>query len=373
MNSAPLKAGILGCGNISSAYFKGLKPYEEFIKIVACADIREEAAIAQATKYRILRVLSPDALFADREIEIIINLTTPPRHAPLNRKALEHGKHVYCEKPFGLNLEEVEGLLDLAKKNGLKLSCAPDTILGGVHQTCRELIEKGLIGVPNAATAFFANPGHEHWHPNPDFYYQHGGGPLFDMGPYYLHALGQLLGPACSVLARTKRAFEQRQIHSEARKGQSIKVEVDTHATGLIEYCNGVVATTLFSFDCMGRANLPFIEVYGSEGTLSIPDPNHHYGEIKFRPKYGEVESIPIHHKYNCSRGIGPADMAAAILTGKEPRASGELAYHVLEIMAAFDQSSRNGSKAAIGSSFVMPLLMPHSLDRGFFPPDQEL
>lgn len=364
----PLKAGILGCGKISSAYIEGIAPYAEVIEIIACADIVRKAAKKQAKAYNIPKALKPEALLQNPDIAIIINLTTPQNHVSLNRAALENGKHVYCEKPFGLTMREAEGLLDFASEQGLHLTCAPDTVLGGVHQTCREIIEDGMIGVPNSATAFFANPGHEHWHPNPAFYYQPGGGPLFDMGPYHLHALAQILGPASSVTARTTRAFNERRIMSKPLKGRMLEVEVNTHATGLIDYTCGALATTLFSFDCMGASKLPCLEIYGSEGSLTIPDPNYHTGEILFRPKYGHEETIAKRHTYNASRGIGPADMAAAILAGQPPRASGAIAYHVLEIMESFEVASAKRTSIDLKTSFGKPRLMPHSLGGGFYP-----
>ncbi|MCZ6672048.1 MAG: Gfo/Idh/MocA family oxidoreductase, partial [Verrucomicrobia bacterium] len=341
---ASLKAGILGCGKISSAYFEGTSAFKDVIEVVACADQIREAAESQAAAYRIPKVQTADELLQDPEIDIIINLSPPQGHVPMNRAALENGKHVYSEKPFGLNMLQADGLLELASEKGLHITCAPDTVLGGVHQTCRELIEEGLIGVPNSATAFFANPGHEHWHPNPEFYYLTGGGPLFDMGPYYLSALAQMLGPATSLSARTTRAFDKREIFSEPKKGQWMNVEVKTHTTGLIDYKSGPVATTLFSFDCMGKSRLPTLEIYGSEGSLTVPDPNHHTGEIFFRPKYKDDEAVPLRHTYEASRGIGPADMAAAIIAGQNPRASGEIAYHVLEIMESFELASNQRS-----------------------------
>ncbi len=368
MTTKPLKAGILGCGKISSAYFEGIAPFSEYLKVTACADLFEDAAKTQAKEYGIEQVLSPDQLLENDDLDIIINLTPPQNHAEVNLKALNHGKHVYCEKPFGLNTAEAEPVMKLAQSKKLHFTCAPDTVLGQSHQTARELIEDGLIGRPHSATAFMACPGHENWHPNPAFYYQHGGGPVFDMAPYYLSALAQMVGPATAITARTTQAFEKRQIVSEPKKGEWMDVEIPTHLTGIIDYDCGLVATTMFSFDCMGKHKLPCIEIYGTEGSLTIPDPNFHHGEIFHRDLYAENEtSVPLKHTYEVTRGIGPVDMAAAILAGRSSRACGVLAYHVLEIMESFEISSANRASVDIKSSFSKPELMPHNLENGFF------
>jgi predicted dehydrogenase len=294
-----------------------------------------------------------------------LNLTIPCAHAAVNLTALQAGKHAYCEKPFALNYREGQKTLQEAKKRKLRLGCAPDTVLGGGIQTCRKLIDDGAIGRPVAATANMLCAGHESWHPNPDFYYQPGGGPLFDMGPYYLTALVTMLGPARSVSASATTTHRKRVITSQPLRGRKIQVRTPTHLCGLVEFAGGVAATVTMSFD-VGAHHLPMLEIYGTEGSLACPDPNAFNGEVmlwtKAKPEWVKV---PLSHPGDVGRGIGLADMAQAIQTRREPRASGELGLHVVEIMESFEVSSRAGRKILLKSKCRRPEALPAGLALG--------
>ncbi|WHZ56032.1 Gfo/Idh/MocA family protein [Metabacillus hrfriensis] len=335
-----VKVGIIGCGNISDIYFKNCSSYKS-LEVIACADLDVEKAKQKAKLYNIKRAYHVDEILSDTEVQMIINLTIPAAHAEVCIASLEAGKHVYVEKPLAVSLEDGKKMLDLAEKKGLLLGGAPDTFLGGGLQTCRKLIDDGEIGKPVAATAFMMCHGHESWHPNPDFYYQQGGGPMFDMGPYYLTALVSLIGPVRRVTGSTSTSFLER----ETKDGRKIPVEVPTHVSGVLDFENGAVGTIITSFDVWG-ANLPFIEIYGETGTMSVPDPNTFGGPVRIK-KQGETEwkEYSLTHNYTGnSRGIGVAEMADSIKSGTQHRASGQLTYHVLDIMHGFHLSSINGT-----------------------------
>lgn len=353
--SEPVKVGLIGCGNISDTYFRVAKGLAD-IEIVACADIRPDVAAAKGVQHAVERVYSVEALLADPEIEIVLNLTTPDGHYPVALAALKAGKSVYNEKPLALTREEGKTLLATAEAKGLLIGCAPDTFMGGGQQTCRKLIDDGVIGMPVAATAFLLSPGHERWHPNPAFFYKAGGGPMFDMGPYYLTALVNLLGPARRVTGMVSTPRRQRIVTSKPQYGQVIDVEVPTHVVGVMEFANGAVGTIITSFDVVG-SNLPHIEIYGTEGTLSVPDPNTFGGPVKVLrdPKAG-WQDVPLTHGYvENSRGIGLADMADAIRSGRRHRASGHLSFHVLDLMHAFHEAAQSRQHITIESSCDRP------------------
>ncbi len=259
-------------------------------------------------------------LLADPEVDIVLNLTVPAVHASVNEQALKAGKHSYCEKPFALNYKEGAKTLKEAQKRKLRLGCAPDTVLGGGIQTCRKLIDEGAIGTPIAATANMKSHGPEGWHPNPDFFYQPGGGPLFDMGPYYLTSLVTMLGPVKSVMASSTVTFKERMVGSGALQGQKIKVRTPTHLCGLLEFAKGAVATVTMSFDVWAH-RAPMLEIYGTEGSIQCPDPNTFKGEVQlWTTKSKEWTSIPLTHNSETGRGMGLADMADAIITKRTPR-----------------------------------------------------
>lgn len=357
-----IKIGIIGCGNISGIYLKNCTSAFENIEVKACADILPERAKAKAGEYDI-GVCSIEELLADPEIGIVVNLTVPAAHYEICMKALEAGKNIYTEKPFSLKREEGKAILELAGRKGLLAGGAPDTFMGGGLQTCRKLIDDGWIGKPVAATAFFTGHGPEGWHPNSEMFYKYGGGPLFDMGPYYLTALVSMLGPVKRVTGSAGISFPERVYTCSERAGERIKVETPTHIAGVLDFESGVIATLITSFD-IWSSKLPFIQIYGSEGTLDVPDPNLFEGPVYIRRYDGpEWKEMPLTHGYTVnSRGIGVADMAAALQTGRRPRAGSELTYHVLDIMNGLLEASETGSHYAAASTCRRPDALPTGL-----------
>jgi predicted dehydrogenase len=360
-----VRVGVVGCGNISPIYLKNGKRFE-ILNIVACADLIRERAESRAQEYGVPRVCALDELLADPEIEIVLNITTPQSHAEVALAALRAGKCVYNEKPLAIRREEGREMLSLARSKGLLIGGAPDTFLGGGIQTCRKLIDDGWIGEPIAVTAFMTNHGHESWHPDPEFYYKVGGGPMFDMGPYYLTALVNLVGPVRRVTGSARITFPKRTITSEPKHGTVIHVEVPTHVAGTVDFANGAVGTIITSFDVWG-AQLPRIEIYGSEGSLSVPDPNTFDGPVRIlRAGSREWSEVPLAYGYSDnSRGLGLADMAAALRSRRRHRASGELTYHVLDLMHAFHDASREGRHVEVASTCERPALLPLGLRDG--------
>jgi predicted dehydrogenase len=358
-----VKIGIIGCGTISSIYMQNCKKYE-ILDLIACADIDPERAKAQAEKFGIPRVYSVDELLADPEIEIVVNLTIPAAHAEICRRALEAGKHVYVEKPLAVEKEDGEALLKLAEAKGLRVACAPETFMGGGIQTCRKLIEDGAIGTPVAATAFMLGGGPESWHPDPVFFYQRGAGPMFDMGPYYLTALITLLGPIRRVTGSTRITFPERTITSKPKYGQKIQVNTPTHIAGVLDFDSGAIATLVTSFDIKaGHSPLPNIEIYGTEGTLRVPDPNTFGGPVKLRKLGEDWQDVELTHGFtDNNRGIGVMDLAYAIRNGRKHRASGQMAYHVLEAMHGFHEASDKGAHYEMKSRCESPATMPTGL-----------
>ncbi|MCA1595304.1 MAG: Gfo/Idh/MocA family oxidoreductase [Chloroflexi bacterium] len=352
--------GVIGCGSISGAYLGVGKTFPT-LEVTACADLDAARAKARAEEFNVRRVCTVEELLASPEIDIIVNLTIPKAHAEIAVASLEAGKHAYSEKPFAVTREEGTKILHAGKASGRRVGCAPDTFLGGGIQTCRKLIDDGWIGEPIGASAFMTCHGHESWHPDPDFYYQPGGGPMFDMGPYYLTALVNLIGPVRRVTASARATFPERRITSQNKYGQVIKVTVPTHVAGVMDFANGAVGTILTSFD-VWAANLPRIEIYGTEGSLACPDPNGFGGPVRVRrPGAGEWSEIPL-SRPDAHRGIGVADMAAGIQLGRPHRASGELAFHVLDIMEAFHDASASGRHVELTSSCERPAPLPTGL-----------
>ncbi|MCY4136981.1 MAG: Gfo/Idh/MocA family oxidoreductase [Rhodobacteraceae bacterium] len=358
----PVRIGLIGCGVISGDYLGAAATFD-VLRFVGCADI--DASAAHRTEERFgVPAMSVDELLGRDDVEVILNLTIPAAHAAVNLAAIEAGKHAYCEKPFGLDVAEGERVLEAADAAGLRVGCAPDTFLGGGHQTVRRLIDAGVVGTPVAATAFMMKLGHEIWHPNPAFYYQPGGGPLFDMGPYYLTALVHALGPVRRVAAITNRGRATRTVGSGPRRGESIDVEVDTHTTGTLEFVSGVVATVVMSFDVHLHSN-HFIEIHGVDASLSAPDPNCFGGVVRVSSGR-EWEDQELTHGYTDDiRSIGLADMSVGIRTGREHRCNGRLAQHILEIMDAFDRSSAEGRHIDVLSRPVRPAPLPQGLAHG--------
>ncbi|HEX9989695.1 MAG TPA: Gfo/Idh/MocA family oxidoreductase [Chloroflexia bacterium] len=339
-DTQPTNVGVIGCGNISSVYLENCTSYDQ-LNVLACADLVIERARAQAERFGISRAETVEQLLADPGIELVINLTVPIVHGTVGLAALRAGKSVYNEKPLALSLQEAQLMLREARERNLLVGCAPDTFLGGGLQTCRALIDEGVIGEPVAATAFMLGRGPESWHPDPEFFYKIGGGPMFDMAPYYLTALISLLGPVRRVTGSARITFRERIIGSEPKRGSRINVETPTHIAGVLDFASGPIATLVMSFD-VWHAIVPRLEIYGSEGTLSLPDPNTFEGPVRVRHAGDrEWREVPLTHGFTGNdRGIGVLDMAEALRLGRPHRANGELAYHVLEIMHAVHEAS---------------------------------
>jgi predicted dehydrogenase len=359
------KVGIIGTGNISSAYLEISKTYD-ILEVEAVADIDMDRAKAQAEKFGISRVISAEELVADRDIQIVLNLTPPAGHAAVALSALQAGKSVYNEKPLAIQREDAQRMLQLALENGLRIGCAPDTFLGAGLQTCRKLIDEGAIGTPIGATAFMLGHGPEDWHPSPDFFYKAGGGPMFDMGPYYLTALVSLLGPVKRVTGSTRISFAERVVSRGDLKGHRITVETPTHLVGVLDFTSGPVGNIITSFD-VWHSKLPCIEIYGSEGTLSVPDPNTFGGPVMLAKAHSneweEVPLVPLRAKNN--RSVGLADMAYALRSGRPHRANGDMAYHVLDLMHTIIDASREGHHIEMRSTCQRPAPMVLGLPDG--------
>ena len=350
-----VKVGVVGCGVISSTYLKNMTQAEG-LEVAACADMLVDRAQARAAEFGVPWAGTVEDMLADPSIAIVVNLTIPAAHYAVAQAALSAGKSVYNEKPLALTREEGQALVRLAREKGVLLGGAPDTFLGAGLQTCRAVIDAGEIGRPVAATAFMLNHGHESWHPDPAFYYQPGGGPLFDMGPYYLTALVSLLGPVRRVAASAQTTFAERTITSKAKRGETIQVNTPTHIAATLDFAAGAVGTLITSFDVWAHT-LPRIEIYGTEGSLSVPDPNNFGGEVKVR-RMGESEwrDVPlVEGRTDNARGLGVADMADAWRTGQMPRAGGDLTFHVLDIMQACLESSASGRHIHLDSTCQRP------------------
>lgn len=354
----PVGVGIIGCGNISAAYLNTLAAQPALV-LRALADQRLEAAQAAAAP-RALRACTPDELLRDDAVEIVLNLTTPDAHVEVGLAAISAGKHVHSEKPLGLTVADAQRLLEAADRRGLRVGCAPDTFLGAGQQACRALVDAGAIGRPVAGSAFFMCPGHERWHPAPAFYYRAGGGPMLDMGPYYVSALVHLIGPVARVSGMASRLRSQRVIGSEPLRGQVIDVEVATHVAGTLEFEGGAIVSMATSFD-VGRHRHTPIELYGTEGSLLVPDPNRFGGPVELAPLGGDWAVQPLDFAYaeGNQRGLGVLDLALALRDDRPQRCSGEFALHVLEVMEAFQRSADSGRHVDITSRPPRPAPLP--------------
>jgi predicted dehydrogenase len=335
-----LRIGLIGCGNISGEYMQTLSG-GTLARVTACADKDKSRAQAFASQYGI-PALSPESLIAHPEIDLILNLTPPLAHYAVSLAALQAGKHVYSEKPLALTFEQGKILLETAQQNGVTLACAPDTFLGRGIQTCRAALDAGQISEPVAASAFMTCHGHEDWHPAPDFYYQPGGGPLFDMGPYYLTALVHLLGSIRRVTAFARASFPTRTVTSIPNETRTLDVNVNTHYTASLEFTSGALATLVMSFD-LWQASLPHLEIYGSAGTLSCPDPNTFDGIVRVTNPQGQSAELPLVEDAATGRGAGLLGVAASLQNGDQPQTSAELALHILETMTAIEESAQSG------------------------------
>ncbi len=373
----PFKIGLIGCGRISDIYLTNCARFEG-LEVVACASLDIEESRAKARQFDIPKACAPDEVFADPQIDCILNLTVPASHAKISMAALNAGKHVYAEKPFVTEFEDGRKILELASIKGLLVGNAPDTFLGGRWQTVRRILDEGTIGKPTGVTAFVGSHGVERHHPNPDFYYQKGGGPLLDLGPYYLTAMAFLLGPFKRVCGTGRRTFDQRMIENGPRKGEMMNVEVDTHVVGMLEFVSGVVGTITMSFD-IWDSEAPRFEIYGENGTICIGDPDPVHGANIFegpvwvrtrenarwtyKPRVQGLDDWQVAentHGFNeDSRGLGLLDLAIAARDKRPARASGELALHIFETMDQILASKHTGQFAEITTSCPVPEPLP--------------
>ncbi len=348
-----IQVAMIGVGCISGIYLKNISGLFREIHLLGVCDLIRERAEKAQKDYNVPKLYETmyDA-FADPEVDIVLNLTRPYEHYAVTKAALEAGKHVYSEKPLGASLAEGRELVALAEQKGLMLGGAPDTFLGAGIQTCRKLIEDGYIGAPIGTAAFMICRGHESWHPDPDFYYQYGGGPMMDMGPYYLTAMVNLMGAIRRVNAATRRTFAKRMITSEPLAGTPIDVNVSTYVSGTVEYASGALGTLFTTFDVHYPSQARF-EVYGSEGTLLVPDPNTFGGPVRlYRPESKEILELPLVFDYqDNSRGLGLADMANALRDGRRARADYTQTFHVLEAIEGFETSGKTGQWTELSSA----------------------
>lgn len=364
--SRTLGIGIIGCGNIAHQYLS-LSPMFKGIDTIACADINREAAQARADEFNI-QALSVDDLLASSDIDIVVNLTIPAVHAAVSADALNAGKHVYSEKPFALSLQESRQLIDIAAQNKLRIGSAPDTFLGGVHQHARALIDDGAVGKITSGTAHVQSRGMEDWHPNPDFFFKRGAGPVLDIGPYYITNLVQLLGPVKRVSALTSTPSPQRTITSEPRRGEKISVETPTTIHALLSFTNGAIITLGTSWD-VWKHDHNHMELYGEAGSLYVPDPNFFGGRLQMTNGATTVDALPDYdHPFGIPneedddgslranyRAAGLADMAIAISENRAHRCSAELATHVVDIMMSILESGECGEFVDIKSTCTQP------------------
>jgi predicted dehydrogenase len=360
------KIGIVGIGCISGIYLENITKRFQDIEIVGVCDLIRERAEQAVANYPIPKLYEDMyELCADPEVDIVLNLTRPYQHYDVTKTALLAGKHVYSEKPLGATWEEGVELVELAEERGLMIGGAPDTFLGAGIQTCRKLIDEGAIGDVVGATAFMTGHGPESWHPDPEFFYKRGGGPMMDMGPYYVTALINLLGGVKRLGGMVATPFRQRVMGCKEHFGEVIEVEVPTSYYGVLEFESGVVASLMTSFDIYG-ARLPIIEIYGSKGTLRVPDPNCFGGPVILHtPEGGDVE-IPLAFDYpENSRALGLADMAAALEQGRRPRASYGQTLHVLEVLTGFERAVKNGGYLELTTRYKREAPMNGSLPHG--------
>lgn len=348
-----LGVGVVGCGVISDIYMQNAAVFPQF-DLRGVADLVPEAARAKGDIYGV-PAMSPAELMARDDIDIVLNLTIPAAHVEVGLAALEADKHVYSEKPLAGSVRDARQLVEAAAARGLYLGCAPDTFLGGAHQTARALLDRGVIGSATAGTATLMLAGHERWHPNPDFYYAGAGaGPLFDMGPYYITAMLNLLGSVRRVTALAMRGRDRRRIATGPRAGETVPVEAATHVTGVLEFASGALVQIATSFDVRAHRHTP-LELYGTEGSLLVPDPNRFDGTVELF--VDDWQPQPISHSFGDGnyRGLGLADMAVAISENRPHRASGTLALHTLDVIESLLASAETGKAVTLSTSCERP------------------
>jgi predicted dehydrogenase len=357
----PVGVAVVGCGTISNTYLSNMASFPD-LRVLFCADLDIERAERQAAKYGVPAAGSTARALEHLGVELVVNLTVPAAHAETAAAAITAGKNVWIEKPLALNTASGRGLLAKAAEAGVRIGCAPDTVLGAGFQTARRVIDADAVGVPQTALALMQNPGPERWHPDPEFLFQRGAGPLFDIGPYYLSALATLFGPAKQVAAVGRRSRERRVIGSGPRAGTGFGVEVPTHVAALISYAGGQAASLVLSFDSPLQRH-GFVEITGTEATLALPDPNSFGGDVRVRATGAdEWTAIPAAGA-TAGRGLGVLDMARALRSGAPHRASGELALHVLEIMEAIERSMSTGTFEPVRTTFAIPAALEPDWD----------
>lgn len=376
-----LGVGVIGCGNISKTYF-ARAPQFKGIEMRACADINMDAARARAKEFK-LRAETVEGLLAAKDIDIVVNLTVPAVHYEVSRQAIEAGKHVYSEKPFVLAVKDGLDLKKRADKKGVRIGSAPDTFLGGSHQLARHLIDTGKLGKITSGTCHVMGHGMEHWHPNPDFFFQPGGGPILDLGPYYIANLVQLIGPVARVAALASIPAKERTISSKPRAGEKIPVTTPTTILALMEFENGAVFTFNASWDVWDHQHSP-MELYGEAGTIHMPDPNFFGGELRYskgnkpvktQPKWDHPFGVP-NEKHNHGmmanyRTAGLADMALAIMQGRPHRCSLELANHVIDIMTGILKSGETKKFVKMQTTCERPEPLGPAAARGLLAPSK--
>ena len=369
----PFRIGVIGCGKISDVYIQNCQRFDG-LEIVACASLDIAESQAKASQHGIAKACSVDEILKDPDVDCALNLTIPAAHADISRRALLAGKHVYSEKPLAAGFKEALELAELADQQRLLVGCAPDTILGNRVQTVRKLLDEGLIGEVTGVMAAVGTHGVERHHPNPDFYYQQGGGPLLDLGPYYLASLITWLGPIARVGGMGRKTFDRREIENGPRQGEFVPVEVDTHELSLLEFESGVIGTMTMSFD-VWDSEMPRLEIYGTDGTICLPDPdpvhgtNQFGGQVWFRRRKDSrwaFQPRPVGREgwrvaenlegydYN-ARGLGLLDLAGAVRNSRKPRASAQLALHVCDVIHQIHRSAETGQFQHTSTSCARP------------------
>jgi predicted dehydrogenase len=359
--------GIVGAGKISGQYSATLAGLSQ-VAVAAVADLDPARAEQLADRHPGARVVALPDLYAAPDVDVVLNLTTPNQHAAVALAAIAAGKHVYGEKPLAATGADGHAVVEAAASAGVRLACAPDTVLGTGVQTARAAVDAGDIGTVHAATAFMTVPGHERWHPDPEFYYQQGGGPLFDMGPYYLTSLVQLLGPVRRVVGMSSRPRGERTIGDGPRAGTAFPVDVDTHVSAILEHEGGALTTLMMSFD-IWATHLPSIELYGSGGSLSVPDPNYFAGDVRLLTAGSDAWTVlPPSAGYagpGAGRGVGLLDLAEALTEDRPHRAGADVALHVLDVMESIQTSALGGAFVPVRTTCRRPDGLPGVFDLG--------
>jgi predicted dehydrogenase len=358
----PVRVGVVGTGSVSGPYLENMRR-SPLLEVVACSDVVAQRARDRALRYGVPRAMATEELLADPDVDLVVNLTVPTAHAPITLAALRAGKHVWSEKPLAVTRDQGREILREARERGLHVGCAPDTILGAGLQTCQRLIAGGAIGRPLAATACFMTHGPDEWHPDPAFFFQPGAGPLFDIGPYCLTALVAWLGPVRRATASGRVLYEERTVAKGPKQGETFAVRTETLVAGILEHTGGAISTLLTAFGAYGGTQ-PDLEVFGSAGVLDGPDPNGFGGPVRLREHASggwREAALAYRHTDGCRncRGLGVAEMARAIGAGRAPRASGALAYHVLDVMLALAESMARGQHVDVASTCRPPRPLP--------------